>query len=83
LLRKKTAPVYGIIKKGKLADAFDFQADDSLYGGGSYIIPYEFVSPRDSLTIKSWENQRGVDQQTENRSYIRYYLYNNEIYQCT
>ena len=57
LLREKTAPVFGIIRKGKLADEFDFEADDSLYGGGSYIIPVEYVSAQDSVTIRSWQNQ--------------------------
>jgi hypothetical protein len=56
LLRENRAPVYAVIRKGKLKDEFDFTHEDSSYGGGSYIIPAEYVSAQDSAVIRTWQN---------------------------
>ena len=57
LLREKRTPIYSVIRKRKGKDEFDFTHEDSAYGGGSYIIPAEYVSAQDSAIIRSWQAQ--------------------------
>jgi gliding motility-associated-like protein len=80
ILKAKKAPIYVIIKKSKLNDEFDFTHNNFKYGGGSFIIPKEYVTGVQA-NITTW-NGKGVLTAVTN-SQIDFNLSDYTIYKLT